>query len=71
MMIRNKVGNELLFYRYLPIKIFLGIILTMKRWYSEFNFSLRIIIINIAMIAMIVVINITSHTYMIMLRTST
>jgi len=64
-MIRNDVGSKFLFC-YLPIKMFLNIIFTKKRWYDEFNFSIRVIIANNATIVLII--NITSHTCTIALK---
>lgn len=69
MMIRNKVGSKILFYCHLPIKTFLGIIFFIEMWFDEFNFSIRIIIINITTIVMIIIINSASHTCTVALKT--
>jgi hypothetical protein len=37
------VGSKFLFYRHLPIKISLSIIMTRKRWYRKFNLSIRVV----------------------------
>ena len=59
MMLRHKVGTKLLFYCHLPIKIFLSIIMTQKRWYCELNLSIRIIGYTVIITLMVVD---TTHT---------
>jgi hypothetical protein len=59
MLFRNKVGTKLLLNSYLLIKISLSIIQAIKRRDIKFNFSKRIIIVNIVLVVMMLI---TSHT---------
>jgi hypothetical protein len=66
MSFRYKVGSKFLFYRHLPIKISLSIIMTQKRRYRKFNLSIRVVRSSIVITLLAV-----WHTFCVLMKTVT